>query len=244
MNNNTIDFNNPGQQPVAPVQTPGGITGTAVDPFTAMQQQAAQFIPQQQQAVQFQPQPQQQGAVQGSQAMPEYVDTDAMDGGFSELPVGSYQARLATVTPGVSKATQAQMVTVEFEIVAGHYKGQTTRKWYVTTPKWDAKKNKWNSRGVAQAREDMRALGINPPQKFPTNARDAAQIIGTALQQAGVFTIVLTKSSYQEKDRVTGNALLNADGSPKMKEAVNTKLVAAGGAQAGPVGGGTNPFGL
>jgi hypothetical protein len=227
-----IDFNNPGQQPVAP----NAITGNNVDPFVAMQQpqqQTAQFVPQQ------------QGAVQGSQAMPEYVDTDAMDGGFSELPVGSYQARLATVTPGVSKATQAQMVTVEFEIVAGNYKGQTTRKWYVTAPKWDAKKNEWNSRGIAQARNDMRALGINPPKKFPTNARDAAQIIGTALQQAGVFTIVLTKSSYQEKDRVTGNALLNADGSPKMKEAVNTKLVAAGGgAQAGPVGGGTNPFGL
>jgi hypothetical protein len=223
----SIDFNNP---PPVPAGAP------ASDPFAAVAQQT------------FDPRPPGQpaqfstgagGTLQPVTDMaPEYVDLDEMRGGFEPLPPGSYQLRIATIAADPSKKGD-QMVTATFEVVAGAQTGREIRKWYITSAKFDPKTQKWNSRGVADARADITKLGLGAtlPKKFPTNGAAAARIIGTAFQSAGIFTGMVRERSYQDKTD------LDSSGNPKTKT-ISELVVAAPGAASVTPAGNTNTFGL
>jgi hypothetical protein len=155
-----------------------------------------------------------------------------MRGGYTPPPDGTYQVRLATCAGGVSKASNKQMVSMTVEIVQGALAGRELYKRYVTQPIQDPKTGKWNSRGIADAREDIRALGLQPPAQFPTNANAAAQIIGQAFQQAGVFTVIVKTTVKIDKQTQARD------------EYTDIKVAAPGGVAVTAAMPGQRPFGL
>lgn len=171
---------------------------------------------------------------------PEYVDTNDQKGGFEPIPAGVYLFKLSAIEGGLN-SKKDQMVTMHVEVVSGPETGRDVRKFYTTTPKQNPKTHRWNSRGVADAREDLKRLGQPVPEKFPVDARAAAQIIGRGFQAAGHFTGMVSYRSYVPDK----NDIDPATKQPRTKEMSDLRIIGPGQVSAVPAGpGGSNPFNL
>jgi hypothetical protein len=123
---------------------------------------------------------------------------------FVAPPLGQHLARLTTCAGDPSKKGD-QMVTATFEIVLGEHAGKEVRIYRVTTPKWDQKKGRWNSRGVAEIKADLVAAQAPPPPgfQFPTRGPDAARIYAQGLANKTLVLLVYEEQRKDPKDGTT-----------------------------------------
>lgn len=178
-------------------------------------------------------------SVRPGQPIPEYLDVNEQVAG-SKPPIGVFDVRLATCEGGRSQASSInkatgecwRMVKLTLEIVSGRDEagvdvtGREIRHSYLMDPEFNTKTNRWNSRGVAQIREDLIKSGAPPfPQgfRFPTNEVEAARIVAAGLGNGKVFRVM----THEETRGKEGNK----------KTRTEVKIVGPAGANVVPVGG-------
>jgi hypothetical protein len=177
----------------------------------------------------------------GQQQAPAAVNVDEQIA-FTPPPQGTHVVRLATCVGDVPTKSNPpkEMVTATFEIVAGDHAGKEIRVWRVLTPTLNNNTKKWNSRGIAEIKADLAAVGspLPPGFMFPTQGVAAARIYAQGMANKNI-TVLVTEEVRRPK---TGEAP-PPPGSTPIKD-TRTKIVGLAGAVGAVTPAGGDPFGF